>query len=190
MNMKGNYVMAASENSREISIVGDIAARRKCLVFYPEQFIKIILVTMQKTGTGCAGVVDESWTLLGMLTEREILRRIFALVADSTINHANLGKHIDHMTVRDVMIANPVTLAEDMDIEDALAVMGDRGFRYMPVVSTSKGNKLVGLVDEREVTIHVRTRLDRVKREALQKEWLLNNLFSEPYGPGFNVHSD
>lgn len=178
--------MGASEQKqdRSISTVGDIAASRKCLIFYPEQFIKIILKTMQTTRTGCAAVLDDDGRLVGMLTEREILRRIFTLVADPTINHANIGKHIDDMTVRDVMIASPHVLADDTDIEQALEVMTDLGFRFMPVVSRTDPTKAVGLMDEREVAIHVKNRLDQVKREAAEKEYLLNGLFREPYGAG------
>lgn len=182
--------MGATEKKKQgvdISTVGDIAASRKCLLFYPEQFIKIILKTMQNTRTGCAGVIDDDGHLVGMLTEREILRRIFALVADPTINHANIGKHIDDMTVYDVMIVEPKVLNADTDIEQALETMTDLGFRFMPVVNSHDRKKPIGLVDEREVAIHVKNRLDRIKREAAEKEQLLYGLFREPYGAGSDL---
>ncbi len=179
--------MRATEEKKakgEISTVGDIAATRKCLSFHPDQFIKIILTAMQNARTGCAGVVDDSGNLVGMLTEREILSRIFEMVDDPTINRRNIGKHVDDMTVRNVMIANPKTLKADTDIEDALEVMTKLGFRFMPVVSYD-GRKLAGLVDEREVAIHVKNRLDRIKREAAEKEAIFCSLFREPYGASF-----
>jgi CBS domain-containing protein len=176
--------MRATEEKKikgEISTVGDIAATRKCLFFHPDQFIKIILTAMQHARTGCAGVIDDDGGLVGMLTEREILRRIFEMVSDPTIHRRNIGKHVDDMTVREIMIANPKTLKDDTDIEEALEVMTELGFRFMPVVSRDS-RKLVGLVDEREVAIHVKNRLDRIKREAAEKEALLYSLFREPYG--------
>lgn len=169
----------------EISTVGDIAAMRKCLSFHPDQSIKIILSVMQHARTGCAGVIDDDGNLVGMLTEREILRRIFEMVADPTINWRNIGKHIDDMTIRDVMIENPKVLEEDTDIEDALEIMTEFGFRFMPVVS---GRNLVGLVDEREVAIYVKNKLDRVKRDAAKKEAIFHSLFREPYGISFDLH--
>lgn len=178
--------MGATEKKqdREISTVGDIAASRKCLLFYPEQFIKIILKTMQNTRTGCAGVIDDAGNLIGMLTEREILRHIFALLNDPAINHANIGNYIDDMTVHDVMIANSEILDADTDIEDALEAMTALGFRFMPVVTRYDRRKPIGLIDEREVAIHVKSRLDRIKREAAEKEQLFYGLFREPYGAG------
>lgn len=183
---KEEMTMRATEKrqDREIATVGDIAASRKCLLFYPEQFVKIILKTMQNTRTGCASVIDDAGNLIGMLTEREILRHIFALLSDPTINHANIGKYIDDMTVHDVMIAGPEILDADTDIEDALEIMTDLGFRFMPIVTRYDRRKPIGLVDEREVAIHVKNRLDRIKREAADKEQLLYGLFREPYGAG------
>ena len=172
----------AKESKGEISTVGDIAATRKCLHFYPDEFIKIILTTMQHARTGCAGIIDDQGNLVGMLTEREILRSIFEMVADPTINRRNIGKHVDDMTVQDVMITNPKILEDDTDIEKALEIMTNWGFRFMPVVSCRDNRKLIGLVDEREVAIHVKNRLDRIKREAAEKEAIFNSLFREPYG--------
>lgn len=181
--------MRATEKKqdREISTVGDIVGSRKCLLFYPEQFIKIILKTMQNTRTGCAGVIDDGGNLVGMLTEREILRRIFALVADPTINHANIGKHIDDMTVYDVMIPAPKVLDADTDIEQALEIMTDLGFRFMPVVTRHDKRKPIGLIDEREIAIYVKNRLDKVKEDAEKKRSLLSYFFYEPYGRGFSA---
>lgn len=179
--------MGATEKNiqvREISQVRDIAANRHCLRFYPDQFIKLILKTMQNTRAGCACVVDDDGRLVGLLTEREILRRVFAILNDPTINHANIGKHIDDMTVQDLMIPAPRSLDADTDIEQALEIMTDLGFRYMPVVSRFDRTKPIGLVDEREVAIHVKNRLDRIKQEAAAKEQLLHGLIREPYGAG------
>jgi CBS domain-containing protein len=176
----------AFEKNGEAATAGNIAAARKCLLFHPDQLIKIILAAMQREGTGCAGVVDEKGRLVGMLTEREILRRIFAMVADPTISRRNIGRNVEDMTVRDVMIANPRTLDEDTDIEDALALMTELGFRFMPVVSGSDRRRLIGLADEREVALHVKNRLDRIKREAARKEAFFHSLLHEPYGTGFD----
>ncbi|MBI2234460.1 MAG: CBS domain-containing protein [Micavibrio aeruginosavorus] len=176
----------AKEKNGEIAVVGDIATTRQCLSFHPDQFIKIILAAMQHARTGCAGVIDDDGHLVGMLTERDILRRIFEMVADSTINRRNIGKYVDDMMVRDIMIAAPKVFDDDTDIEDALAVMTELGFRFMPVVSRYDRRKLVGLVDEREVAIHVKNRLDRIKLEAAQKEAIFYSFWREPYGMSFD----
>ena len=184
--------MEAAETKKhvgEASSVGDIVSSRSFLSFSPDQYVKLILPAMQRAGAGCAGVVDHDDRLIGMLTEREILRRIFAMLADPVIRQDNIGKNIDDMTVRDVMIRYPITLEEDMDIEDALALMTKLGFRFMPVVSSRDSRKLIGLLDERELAIHVQNRLAHVKKEAAEKEAMIFSLFHEPYGVGYCLHT-
>lgn len=175
-----------NERDGEIKTVGDIAIRRKCLAFSPDQYVRIILPTMQFSRVGAAGVVDEKGELVGVISERDILRQIFKLMASPVIAPANAVKHVDDMTVRDAMINNPKCLDEDMDIETALAVMTEFGYRFMPVISRDDPRKLLGIVDEREIAIHVKNRLDNIKREAEAKESVLQYLFHEPYGVGFD----
>lgn len=169
----------------EIRTVGDIAISRNCLSFQPGQYVKLILKAMQHARTGSAGIVDEHGKLIGLLTEREILRRIFAMITDCTLNHSKMGKYIDDMVVEDVMIPHPQTLQDDTDIEDALEIMTHLGYRYMPVVSHLDGCRLVGVVDERELAIHVKNRLERLKEESRRQASLLGYLFHEPYGAAY-----
>lgn len=170
------------ERTEDIATVGDIAASRKCLLFYPEEYIKIILRSMQNSRVGCAGVIDDQGALIGMLTEREILRCIFSLLSDKTIAQANIGKYIDDLRVMDLMISHPETLDSDTDIEKALQSMTDIGFRYMPVVSRFNRKVALGFVDEREVALHVAHRMERLRREAAEKEIFYQQLWREPYG--------
>jgi CBS domain-containing protein len=182
--------MRATEKNmaNAISTVGDITTGRKCLTFHPDQYIKIILAAMQTARTGCAAVVDDTGALTGLLTEREVLRHIFRMVVDPTISHANLGKHLEDMKVRDVMIAAPATLDDTMDIEDALDRMTELGFRFMPVLN-HKTRALIGVADERELAIHVKNRLAHMRREKAQKDAVISYLFHEPYGAGYTLHT-
>lgn len=177
----------ADENryNEDISTVGDIAAARKCLLFYPEEYVKIVLRTMQNARVGCAGVIDDQGALIGILTEREILRRIFTLLSDPVIQKKSIGNYIDDMRVMDVMISHPEALDSDTDIEAALQRMTDLGFRYMPVVSPFNRKLALGFVDEREVALHVAHRLERLRREATEKDKVFQQLWHEPYGIGF-----
>lgn len=177
--------MKAMQATQQFQTVGDIARSRRCLTFLPEQFIRVILPAMQRNGAGAAGVVDEEGELIGLLTEREILRRVFAMATDPLINPGNLGKHIDDLTVAGVMAPQPVTLFEDADIEEALGTMVKQGFRFMPVVSRADPRHLVGIADERELALLVQNRLRDLKRSEAESRSLLAYLFREPYGAGF-----
>jgi CBS domain-containing protein len=179
--------MKAVKAKEKFVTVGDLAQSRRCLTFLPEQFVRVILPAMQQNGAGAAGVLDEEGSLVGLLTERALLKRVFRMATDPLINPANLGKYIDDMTVAEVMVPRPECLADDMDIEEALGRMSLRGFRFMPVVTRADPGQLVGIADERELALLVQSRLREVRRSEAESRSLLSYLFHEPYGTGYSA---
>lgn len=81
-------------------------------------------------------VVMTSGTLMGIFTERDVLRAAAARVDLAT------------STVRDWMTPDPVTATGDMDSADAAETMISHGFRHLPV--TERG-RLQGIVSLRDV---------------------------------------
>lgn len=169
--------------------VGQILSGRKLMTFFPDQYVKTILVTLRAASVGCAGVVDDKGVFVGILTEQEILRRIFSMLIDPTINQKNIGKYVDDMTVRDVMIRNPETLPDNTKLETALEIITSRGLRFMPVVCHENPEKLLGIIDERELAIETKRKLDKIRNEATQKEAVFCSLLYEPYGIGMETYT-
>jgi CBS domain-containing protein len=135
---------------------------------------------MHAAGTGAGAVVDGSGRFIGLVTEREIVRRVFNASNGfaERLKHIYQYKSAQDMTAWDVMIPNPDTLSVHDNVEDALDVITCYGYRYMPVLS--KRDRLAGIVDSRELYHHVRN-----KSKALIESQ--NNLLSsfmgrEPYG--------
>jgi CBS domain-containing protein len=83
-----------------------------------------------------AAVVMEDGRLLGIFTERDLLRAI----ADS--HHPDVGHVQAHMT------SDPVTLPPDHAPSEAAQIMNERKFRHIPVVD---GDRLVGIVSIRDL---------------------------------------
>lgn len=81
---------------------------------------------------GAAVAVDRRGKVSGVLSERDIIRRIAELGADA------LDMKIGDAMTRDVITASP-----DDSIDDGLAQMTDRRIRHLPIVS---GGELVGIV--------------------------------------------
>ena len=90
-------------------------------------------MTRQNTG---AVVVKDFGRLIGILTERDMLRAMAARV------------HTSEARVRQWMTADPVTAPPEMDLEDAAQVMLDNGFRHLPVVERES---VLGVVSLRRV---------------------------------------
>jgi CBS domain-containing protein len=92
--------------------------------------------TMMSTHQVGAALVLDADRLLGIFTERDILR---ALGSDFDA----AGHH-----VADWMTRDPVTASPGDDAADALATMLDRGFRHVPIVD---GEAVAGIVSMRDV---------------------------------------
>ena len=102
----------------------------------PEDTLGEVAERMTELNVG-AVVVKDFGTLIGILTERDLLKAMAARV------------HSSEARVREWMTAEPVTATTETDVEDAARVMLERGFRHLPVLD-DHGN-VVGVVSLRRV---------------------------------------
>jgi CBS domain-containing protein len=105
------------------------------LTVAPEDTLGEVADRMTRRNVG-AVVVKDFGRLIGILTERDMLRAMAARV------------HTSDARVRQFMTADPVTVAPDTDLEDAAQIMLDNGFRHLPVVD---GSTVMGIVSLRRV---------------------------------------
>jgi CBS domain-containing protein len=105
------------------------------LTVAPEDTLGEVAERMTQQNTG-AVVVKDFGRLIGILTERDMLRAMAARV------------HTSDARVRQWMTEDPVTAAPDLDLEEAAKVMLDNGFRHLPVVD---GSNVLGVVSLRRV---------------------------------------
>jgi CBS domain-containing protein len=101
----------------------------------PEDTLGEVAERMTRQNTG-AVIVKDFGRLIGILTERDMLRAMAARV------------HTSDARVRQWMTADPVTAEPGMDLEEAAQVMLDNGFRHLPVV---EGQNVLGVVSLRRV---------------------------------------
>lgn len=101
---------------------------------------------------GAVVVVDEQDRLCGIITERDVTRRVVAV-----------GREPHRMRLAEAMTRNPDTLAPDDSAFDALELMQVRKHRYLPVVDDGR---VVGVVSLRDLHEAVRTELDDDVRET------------------------
>ena len=101
----------------------------------PEDTLGEVAERMTRQNTG-AVVVKDFGRLIGILTERDMLRAMAARV------------HTSYARVRQWMTEDPQTASPDMDLDEAAQVMLDNGFRHLPVVD---GSNVLGIVSLRRV---------------------------------------
>lgn len=85
---------------------------------------------------GAAVAVDSKGRLAGVLSERDIVRRV-----------AESGAAALSMKVSDAMTRDVITATPDMSIDDALEQMTDRRIRHLPIVVDGKLTGIVSIGD-------------------------------------------
>ncbi len=101
----------------------------------PEDTLGEVAEKMTNANVGAVLVRDHG-RLIGILTERDMLRAMAARV------------HTSDARVRVWMTEEPITAPADMTLDDAAKVMLDNGFRHLPVVD---GETTLGVVSLRRV---------------------------------------
>ena len=91
---------------------------------------------LDQANVGAAAVLDGAGRLVGMVSERDLLRSV--------------GHSIDPATtsVSDVMTRDPVTLSISDPVSTAMQLFRDRRFRHLPVLD---GTKVAGVLSIRHV---------------------------------------
>ncbi len=104
-------------------------------------------------------VVINGEHVIGMFTERDILRRVVARCRDAATT-----------AVHEVMSDNVVVCYPDTEIDEVRAIMKDRRIRHLPVVE--EGNRLVGLISIGDLNAH----------QANHQEYTIHLLHEYIYG--------
>jgi CBS domain-containing protein len=102
----------------------------------PEDTLGEVAERMTAKNVG-AVVVKDYGRLIGILTERDMLKAMAARV------------HTSEARVRQWMTEDPITASAEMDVEKAARVMLDNGFRHLPVMNES--GQVTGVVSLRRV---------------------------------------
>jgi CBS domain-containing protein len=101
----------------------------------PEDTLGEVAERMSAQNVG-AVVVKDFGRLIGILTERDMLRAMAARV------------HTSDARVRQWMTENPITASPDTTFDEASKIMLDKGFRHLPVVD---GETTLGIVSLRRI---------------------------------------
>jgi CBS domain-containing protein len=110
----------------------------------PEDTLGEVAERMTAKNVG-AVVVKDFGRLIGILTERDLLKAMAARV------------HTSEARVRQWMTAEPVTASPETQLEEAAQTMLEHGFRHLPVVEESQ---VVGVVSLRRVVAETQAALE------------------------------
>lgn len=114
----------------------------------PDAEVTDLLALLASRGIGAVVVSDDGTTITGIVSERDIVRRL-AEKPDSL-----------HAAVRDIMTVDVITCAPETTVEKLSAEMTERRIRHVPVV---RDGAMVGLVSIGDVVKH---RIGQLQAEA------------------------
>lgn len=92
---------------------------------------------MTRANCGSVLIVDTPGTLLGIVTERDLMTRVLAKALNPQTT-----------TVTEIMTRNPHCVAPEVLVADAVLIMIERGFRHLPIVGP--GSKILGVFSVRD----------------------------------------
>ena len=112
------------------------AMRSDFITVAPEDTLGEVADRMVEEKKGGAAVVMDYGRMIGIITERDMLRAMAGRV------------HTSDARVREWMTEEPITVPPDTSLDDASQLMLDNNFRHLPVV---EDGRTIGVVSLRRV---------------------------------------
>ena len=102
----------------------------------PHASVREAAGVMTRANCGSVLIMEPPATLLGIVTERDLMTRVLAKGLDP-----------ERTTVREIMTPNPTCVPETL-VSDAVVIMLERGFRHLPIIGS--GSKILGVFSMRD----------------------------------------
>lgn len=112
-------------------------SQRHLISLGPHASISEAARTMTKANCGSVLILDTPGSMLGIVTERDLMTRVLAK-----------GLNPENTQVSDVMTLNPYCVTPETLVSDAVLIMIERGFRHLPIVNQS--GKILGVFSVRD----------------------------------------
>ena len=111
--------------------------KRHVISLSPHASVREAACVMTKASCGSVLVIDTLGTLMGIVTERDLMTRVLAKAVNP-----------ETTAVTEVMTRSPICVGPDMLVSDAVLIMIERGFRHLPIVEA--GSKILGVFSVRD----------------------------------------
>lgn len=103
----------------------------------PETGVAEAVRVMNEHNTGSVLIMEPNGTLMGIFTERDVLRRVI----DGHLDY-------DRTPVSQVMSTDVACIARNTTVEEALVIVNSRNCRHLPVVD---GDRVIGVISVRDL---------------------------------------
>ena len=124
-----------------MSSIGDLEKVKLnaiCRTFNADSTVSEIADMMDLQDIGAVPIVDENSHLLGVVSERDIVRKL-----------VKNGRDSDLVTAKDIMTSKVITVTKKTTQIDALKLMQINKIRHLPIVDDSQ--KLINFISHRDI---------------------------------------
>jgi CBS domain-containing protein len=111
---------------------------RVTVTVQPKEMVSAAVRKMAKHDRGSLAVCDEAGKLVGIITERDIVRKCLTS-----------GKNPDKISIQDVMTKRIVVGKPEDDLNYAIGVMKDIRIRHIPIVDDRE--QVMGMISMRDL---------------------------------------
>lgn len=106
--------------------------------FGPDSTVSEIADLMDLEDIGAVPILDESYFLLGIVSERDIVRKL-----------VKNGRDSDLVTANDIMTKQIITVKKTSTLIEAMKLMKDNNIRHLPIID--EGKKLINFISHRDI---------------------------------------
>ena len=110
---------------------------RPVVTAHPSMSVEAAMDLLISHNIGCLPVVDREKNLVGIVSDKDIFRRI----------HQTRGQY-HSLTIEDVMSADLIVGLPDDDVSYIAGIMDKNWIRHVPIVD---GEQIIGLVSQRDI---------------------------------------
>ena len=112
-------------------------SQKRVISVGPQASVREAAGVMTRANCGSVLIMEPPDTVLGIVTERDLMTRVVAKGVDP-----------ERTTVREIMTPNPMCVPPETLVSDAVVIMLERGFRHLPIVAP--GGKIMGVFSVRD----------------------------------------
>lgn len=126
-----------------------IKSKKICFSFTSESTVSEIADMMDLKDIGAVPIINQENLLIGILSERDIVRKL-----------VKTGRDSDLVTAHDIMTKEIKSVQLDTPIEEAQRIMTENNIRHLPVVD--QNHKLINFLSQRDLILSPTKKINQI----------------------------
>ena len=132
-----------------IKNLSKIKSKKTCFSFTSESTVSEIADMMDLKDIGAVPIINQDNLLIGILSERDIVRKL-----------VKTGRDSDLVTAHDIMTKEIKSVQLDTSIDEAQRIMTENNIRHLPVLD--QNHKLINFLSQRDLILSHTKKINQI----------------------------